>query len=113
MSQITTHVLDTSKGHPAMGIKIELQQEHEENRWETIASGTTNADGRIPDFLMSSVQLKLGSYRMLFKTRAYFENQGIKAFYPHVVVVFELRDNTHHHIPLLLSPFGYSTYRGS
>ena len=113
MSQITTHVLDTSKGMPAEGIKISLQKPINDNLWEDITSGITNNDGRIPSFLNENQVLKPGIYRMLFDTQSYFQKNSIKGFYPYVPIVFEVKDTEHYHIPLLLNPFGYSTYRGS
>ena len=113
MSQITTHVLDTSKGIPAEGIKISLQKPTGEDQWEEITSGTTNSDGRITNFMSEDLIIPPGRYRMLFETRSYFEKSNLKGFYPEIPVVFEITNTEHHHIPLLLSPFGYSTYRGS
>jgi 5-hydroxyisourate hydrolase len=113
MSQITTHVLDTSKGKPAEGINIALQKPLGENQWKDIVNGTTNSDGRIPDFLPSQTLLSPGIYRMYFDTKGYFDKEGIEGFYPYVHVVFEIQDTSHYHVPLLLNPFGYSTYRGS
>lgn len=112
MSQITTHVLDTSKGKPAAGIRISLQKPIE-NDWEEITSGVTNDDGRIPNFLPTDQVIEPGVYRMLFETGAYFEKEGKEGFYPKVPVIFEIKDTEHYHVPLLLNPFGYSTYRGS
>jgi len=113
MSQITTHVLDTAKGLPAKGIPISLQRPIDDNQWEDIASGITNSDGRVPNFLEDNFVLEPGTYRMLFNTKTYFEQSGTVGFYPEVPVIFEINDTQHYHIPLLLSPFGYSTYRGS
>jgi 5-hydroxyisourate hydrolase len=113
MSQITTHVLDTSKGLPAEGIKISLQSPAGEDQWEDITSGITNNDGRIEGFLPNDKVIKPGIYRMLFDTKAYFDNNKIKGFYPYVPIIFEILDTEHYHIPLLLNPYGYSTYRGS
>ncbi len=113
MSQITTHVLDTAKGKPAEGIRISLQKPIGKDQWENITSGVTNSDGRIADFLPAEQQIAPGMYRMLFETGAYFEKNGEKGFYPEVPVIFEITDLEHYHIPLLLNPFGYSTYRGS
>ena len=113
MSQITTHVLDTAKGIPAEGILISLQRPIGDNQWEDITSGTTNNDGRIPNFLAADQVISPGIYRMLFDTKAYFEQNDTQGFYPEVPVIFEINDTQHYHIPLLLSPFGYSTYRGS
>jgi len=95
MSQITTHVLDTSKGKPAEGIHINLQKKLENDQWEDLARGTTNNDGRIPDFLPDHVEITPGIYRMHFDTKSYFEKYKSEAFYPEVSVVFELKDSAH------------------
>lgn len=112
MSQITTHVLDTSIGKPGEGIHIQLQ-ENKDNVWTTIAEGTTNSDGRISNLLDESTVLPPAIYRMLFDTGNYFIKQGKDAFYPIVIIYFQVSDESHYHIPLLLNPFGYTTYRGS
>lgn len=112
MSQITTHVLDTSLGKPAQGIAIHLQAQ-KNNEWTTIASGITNEDGRIANLLPDNQLLTPAVYRMLFETGAYYKALNIKTFYPEVAIAFETFDTTHYHVPLLLNPFGYSTYRGS
>lgn len=112
MSQITTHVLDTSLGKPAEGIEICLQQQNG-TEWKTIASGFTNSDGRIGDLLPTDKLLSPGIYRMFFETGEYYERLNIKTFYPEVTIVFETFDTEHYHVPLLLNPFGFSTYRGS
>lgn len=113
MSQITTHVLDTSIGKPAQGIKIALHHKSDNEKWEFVSSGVTDEDGRIANLLEDDVILKSGVYRMLFETATYFNQRQIEAFYPIVPVIFEIRDSQHYHVPLLLNPFGYSTYRGS
>ena len=113
MSQITTHVLDTARGVPAEGIQISLQQSDSNDGWETMTSGITNPDGRIANFLSSDIILPAGVYRMFFETKVYFDRLKTEAFYPYVCVVFEIKDQAHYHVPLLLNPFGYSTYRGS
>ena len=113
MSQITTHVLDTTRGKPAAGVPISLYSQREDY-WELIAKGVTNQDGRIAGLLEDSVKLSEGLYRMHFETKVYFDAMEEKGFYPFVEVVFELDGNgAHYHIPLLLSAYGYSTYRGS
>jgi len=112
MSQITTHVLDTSIGKPGEGIHIELQEQKNKD-WQTIAKGITNEDGRIADLLDEGNLLKPDTYRMVFHTGNYFEQLNQKAFYPIVIIHFQTMDESHYHIPLLLNPFGYSTYRGS
>lgn len=113
MSQITTHVLDTAIGKPAKGIDLTLSQLINE-KWEFLGGGTTNSDGRVADLLADTKILKAGRYKVLFVTEQYFKNQGVDAFYPYADIVFDITgDGEHYHIPLLLSPFGYSTYRGS
>ena len=112
-SPITTHVLDTALGQPAEGIAASLEMLVGEH-WKELASGSTNGDGRIGDLLPPSHKLERGVYRMTFQTASYFRKKNAAGFYPYVPVVFEVRDTSaHYHIPLLLSPFGYSTYRGS
>ena len=113
MSQITTHILDTAVGQPAIGVKLSLQI-LKSGDWQEIGHGLSNDDGRAPMLVPEQLVLTAGSYRLCFDTGAYFEARGLAAFYPSVDVVFTI-DNSggHYHIPLLLSPFGYSTYRGS
>ncbi|HEV2149040.1 MAG TPA: hydroxyisourate hydrolase [Longimicrobiaceae bacterium] len=109
MSAITTHVLDTSRGRPAGGVAVRLERGP-----EVLAHGATDADGRLRDLLPAGTPLQPGSYRLVFDTGAYFAGHAADAFYPEVSVVFQVRDaGEHYHVPLLLSPFGYSTYRGS
>lgn len=113
MSQFTTHILDTSLGKPAQGVTIKLEKPNDTGGWTVIGSGETNADGRIPGLVSENMVLQPGTYRMVFFTASYFDAMGIKAFYPIVAIEFETFDTSHYHIPLLLNPFGYSTYRGS
>jgi len=113
MSQITTHVLDTSSGKPAQGLRISLQSGDDDQQWNEIASGSTDNDGRISDLLPGDLVLEPGVYRMVFQTGDYFGQKDIPTFYPETAVVFSTTDSSHYHIPLLLSPYGYSTYRGS
>jgi len=113
MSQITTHVLDTAIGKPAQGIAVSLSQ-FINNEWKLLGDGITSTDGRVADLIATNKILDAGRYKVLFITQDYFKKQGVDAFYPYVEVVFEITDEgDHYHIPLLLSPFGYSTYRGS
>ena len=82
--------------------------------WKLLGKGTTNADGRIADLLPDDFGLSAGVYRLIFDTAAYFASQQLASFYPQVTIVFKIEDPAqHYHVPLLLSPFGYSTYRGS
>lgn len=111
-SQLTTHVLDTSKGRPGKGISICLQMPVGGN-WQTIAQGITNADGRIGDLLPPQKNLIPGNYKLIFDADGYFAAQKIKGFYPDVEIQFTITDDTHYHVPLLINPYGYSTYRGS
>ena len=113
MSQITTHVLDTAKGQPAAGIPITLHQSTGKDQWVKIANGVTNEDGRITNLIPVAQKLAPGIYRILFETKNYFNSQKVNAFYPYVQVVFEIFDTEHYHVPLLLNPFGYTTYRGT
>lgn len=115
MSQITTHILDTARGKPAAGVELSLCREEDDGSWTPVASATTNNDGRITDGLCEAdLELPAGTYRMRFATGEYLARLGAEAFYPRVDVVFNLpAGGEHFHIPLLLAPFGYSTYRGS
>jgi 5-hydroxyisourate hydrolase / 2-oxo-4-hydroxy-4-carboxy-5-ureidoimidazoline decarboxylase len=112
VSQITTHVLDTSTGIPGKDISIRLQA-YKNNSWLTIAQGITNNDGRIPDLLAQERTLQPEMYKMVFDTGNYYKKQKIKTFYPIVEIIFNTFDTEHYHVPLLVNPFGYSTYRGS
>lgn len=112
LSQITTHVLDTTIGKPGQNITIKMQQKIAGN-WQTIAQGVTNKDGRIADLLPPNRNLAIGNYKMVFETANYFTSIAVKGFYPEVAIQFTIFDDTHYHVPLLINPFGYSTYRGS
>lgn len=113
-SPITSHVLNTSTGKPAVGMAIELtRQAGDSDRWEKIGATQTDADGRAGDLLTHN-ELVAGAYRLKFETGAYFQQAGEITFYPSVTVDFQVHSTTEHfHVPLLISPFGYSTYRGS
>jgi 5-hydroxyisourate hydrolase len=111
MSAITTHVLDTAKGCPATGVPITLEQLLESG-WKGIGAGVTDSDGRCRNLLTKDFTLSSGQYRITFHTQTYFGDQP--AFYPSVTVLFTVPDSSaHYHVPLLLSPYGYSTYRGT
>jgi 5-hydroxyisourate hydrolase len=113
VSAITTHVLDTSRGRPADGIVVTLEFEGDGD-WQQIGRGVTDADGRAKDLLPNSYALTAGVYRLTFGTEPYFAARDVQTFYREVVIVFTINDpGQHYHVPLLLSPFGYSTYRGS
>jgi 5-hydroxyisourate hydrolase len=110
---ITTHVLDTALGRPAAGVPITLEVA-EAHGWVPVGSGATDADGRLRTLFADDTPRRAGTFRLRFDTASYYAASGQVGFYPVVEVVFEVRDPSgHHHVPLLLSPFGYSTYRGS
>ena len=113
MSSITTHVLDVSIGRPATGVSIML--EHlDEDHWNTIGRGETDEDGRLRTLVPEGTQLSAGTYRLTFDTGSYFLASGTQSFFPSVMVTFQLGEGArNHHVPLLVSPFGYSTYLGS
>lgn len=112
MNQITTHVLDTSQGKPAAGITIILYI-GQNDEWTEIARGITDADGRIADLLRKGVVLQHEIYKLRFETKDYFDTNQVATLYPYVEIIFDIVSDEHYHIPLLLNPFGYSTYRGS
>ena len=113
-SPITTHVLDTSRGKPAVALKVILEVYTSTKSWKELAHGETDTDGRISDLLPDGIPIQAGIYRLTFLTAEYFRSIGAEGFYPYIPVVFELKESvTHYHVPLLLNPFGYSTYRGT
>jgi 5-hydroxyisourate hydrolase len=111
MIGITTHVLDTSRGRPAAGVGVTLERLTGAADWTVVGAGRTDEDGRL---MALTGSVAAGTYRLLFDTAAYFDGDGRRAFYPHVSIAFNVdQSQTHSHVPLLLSPFGYTTYRGS
>ncbi len=111
MSAITSHILDTSRGTPAANIEVQLERK-DGNQWVSVGAGTTNDDGRVAELMTSA--LTEGHYRINFLVAAYFAAMNQTTFYPIVRIEFSVDDPTqHYHVPLLLNPFGYSTYRGS
>lgn len=106
MNGVTTHVLDTARGLPASGVPVRL-----EGPDGSVAEATTDDDGRVTELGAATVQR--GTYRLVLDTASYFAATGQRGFYPEVVITFEVTVPGHHHVPLLLSPFSYSTYRGS
>ena len=114
MSGITTHILDTSLGRPAGGVTVILEMKLSPDSWQALGKGETDADGRLRTLLPPEHTLASGVYRLTFQTGAYFMSQMIDTFFPEVSIVFTIQDPAqHYHVPLLLSPYGYSTYRGS
>ena len=113
MSGITTHVLDTSRGCPAQGVPVRLEVQ-EGAAWRELGRGATDADGRLRTLLPAGAPIAAGTYRITFDTAAYFKVCGVEGFYPEVTIPFIVKDAAaHYHVPLLISPYGYSTYRGS
>ena len=114
MSAITTHVLDTALGRPAAGVPVRLEAVPggAESRPHTLGTGATDIEGRVPQLGPDLVEA--GTYRLVFDTAAYFAATSQTGFFPEVCLTFTVRDpEQHYHVPMLLSPFGYSTYRGS
>ena len=112
MSQLTTHVLDTTKGKPARDVRLSLYRQQNED-WKEISIGSSDQDGRVMGLLNKDALLDPGIYKIRFETGEYFDKQGIQSFYPFVEIIFNITTREHYHIPLLISPHGYSTYRGS
>jgi 5-hydroxyisourate hydrolase len=107
---ITTHVLDTMRGSPAAGLAVRLDRREPDGDWREVGDAVTDADGRVHQ--LTDDELEAGEYRLEFDTRPYFERSGLSAFYPAVSVVFTF-EGGHLHVPLLLSAYGYSTYKGT
>lgn len=114
MSAITTHVLDTARGRAAAGITVRLERRSAAGEWQPLGHGHTDQDGRLRTLYPDGSPLTAGTYRITFETRAYFSALGTATFYPEVSVTFETAaGETHYHVPLLISPFGFTTYRGT
>lgn len=111
-SQITTNVLDTSSGKPATGMTVRLKDMWK-GSWQTIAQGVTNAEGSIFDFLPPGRMLEPGNYQLVFETGDYFKDNKKDTFYPQTELQITIGEDGHYHVPLLINPTGYSTYRGS
>ena len=110
---ISTHILDTARGRPAVGVAVLLER-MDRGRPSEVTRAVTDADGRVRGLAPAGGALAAGDYRLTFDSGAYFSTQGVEGFYPLITILFTLRDPAqHHHVPLLLSPFGYTTYRGS
>ena len=107
---ISTHVLDTMRGTPAAGLAVTLFRHEPDGDWKRIADAETDSDGRVPS--LTDAELEAAEYRLEFDTMTYFDRSGLAAFYPSISVIFTF-EGGHLHVPLLLSPFGYTTYRGT
>jgi 5-hydroxyisourate hydrolase len=112
-SPITTHVLDTAAGSPAQGVPVVLEHLSSTEAWGVVGRGATDADGRAKS-LCTGTALTAGTYRLTFQVSEYLAKNGRAGFYPYITIVFEVKDPTqHYHVPVLLSDFGFTTYRGS
>ncbi len=113
-SPVTTHILDTSRGRPAADIRVTLEVQSENQGWTHLSSEKTNADGRVDAFTGLPSEMQAGIYRLTFATAPYFKTLNVETFYPSVTVTFQIHTpEKHYHVPLLLNPFGYTTYRGT
>ena len=114
MKRISTHILDLVQGKPAKDVPVRLEKRNGTGDWKLLASARTDQDGRCPQLLPEGADLLPGVYRLIFDTGSYFTLQKIAALYPVVEITFQVQEGeSHFHIPLLLSPNGYTTYRGS
>lgn len=114
MSRISTHILDTTHGKPAPAVPVSLDFREPTGAWRQVSCRQTDSDGRCSQLLPGDESLVEGIYRLTFDTAAYFGSQGIRGLYPFVEITFQVRSGeSHFHIPLLLNPNGYTTYRGS
>ncbi|MEO8934931.1 MAG: hydroxyisourate hydrolase [Xanthomarina sp.] len=112
--QLSSHILDITRGEPAPNVKISLSQQQTNENWTVIDEKYTDENGRIKDFLKVDEKMThRGIYKLTFFVEPYFKKINQSSFYPFVEVVFEIKDNNHYHVPITLSAFGYSTYRGN
>ncbi|MGV3658342.1 MAG: hydroxyisourate hydrolase [Chitinophagaceae bacterium] len=111
--QLSSHILDITTGKPAADVKIVLSRQEGNGSWNLVEEKVTDSNGRIKDFLKLDGKSNAGIYKLTYHVSPYFKKLGHKTFYPFIEVVFELTDNEHYHVPITLSPFGYSTYRGN
>lgn len=112
--QLSSHILDISKGLPAPDVKIKLEKMNAEGQWVFVDEKETDKNGRVSNFLEQTVGFDhTGIYQLTYNVKSYFESQHTESFYPFIVVAFEIKDNKHYHVPITLSPFGYATYRGN
>jgi 5-hydroxyisourate hydrolase len=114
MKRISTHILDLTHGKPAIAVPVRLEKQNSAGDWRQLTAARTDDDGRCLQLLPEGEDLSAGVYRLTFDTASYFARQKVNTLYPVVEITFQAReDESHFHIPLLLSPNGYSTYRGS
>ncbi|REC56779.1 hydroxyisourate hydrolase [Chryseobacterium piscium] len=114
--RLSSHILDITVGKPVENVDVKLEKYNETTKqWVSVINKKTDKNGRIGDFLPKNKDSKsnYGKYKLIFFTEDYFKNKNMESFYPFIEVVFQIQDNQHYHVPITLSPFGYSTYRGS
>lgn len=111
--QLSSHILDISKGQPAVGVTIQLEKYNKQTEdWILIDEKVTDSNGRISD-LLPSEDANEGIYKLIYLTSDYFKESNTESFYPFIAVVFQIKDKKHYHVPITLSAYGYSTYRGN
>ena len=112
--QLSSHILDISTGKPAPDVNVRLMMQEKSGSWKLVNTQKTDTNGRIGTFLPNEAGVAHdGTYKLIFETTPYFQNQGLKSFYPYVEVNFNIEGEKHYHVPITLSAYGYSTYRGS
>ena len=111
--QLSSHILDIHTGKPASGVNIVLSKQDTSGQWSIVEERMTDVNGRVKDFLEETPDGHRGIYKLTYMVGPYFELQGQDSFYPFIEVVFQIKDNAHYHVPITLSPYGYSTYRGN
>lgn len=112
--QLSSHILDITQGQPAVNVKISLSEQDKSGSWTVIDEKHTDENGRISNFLkQENGSKKHGIYKLTYYVAPYFKEMNQSSFYPFIEVVFEIQDDNHYHVPITLSPFGYSTYRGN
>lgn len=112
--QLSTHILDISTGLPVPDVSVVLEKQNNMGTWDKIDEEKTDKNGRIGNYLPDNkTNSQLGTYRLTFSTQEYFNRNKVETFYPYIQVIFEIKDHNHYHVPITISPFGYSTYRGS
>ena len=112
--QLSSHILDISKGLPATDVKISLHKQIQNSQWQLVSEKITDENGRVPNFLpQENGADNIGVYKLTFYVEPYFQSQALDTFYPFIEVVFEIKDDKHYHVPITLSAYGYGTYRGN
>ncbi len=112
--QLSSHILDIAEGKPVPDVEIILSKQDKSGNWSVVDKKITDKNGRVKDFLPEEAGVShVGIYKLTYCTAPYFAQRNQQTFYPFIEVVFEISDDSHYHVPITLSPFGYSTYRGN